>query len=169
MKIRRKIITVLFLLMMVMTWIFPVALADNVHVFYATFNISMHTNKILSRYGVTVYLDGVYVAHMEQGDLTTFGAYMTDDKPHVLTLDPDKEGVPDRTWTISNLQHGSVLTAEIQTKRNQVKIRSYSLNVNGTDLFSVSPDMEQQVRLLGTVVITGLEVYGASQGLSTGN
>ena len=166
MKTFKKIIAVLFCIILVTFQIAAVAEAKaedkDVHVFYATFSISMHHNAVLSRYGVTVYLDGVEVGHMDQGDIATFGAYMADNQTHILTLDPDKYGVPDRTWIISNLQHGSVLTTEIQTKRNQVKVLKYDLSLNEDTVISVSPDIEKQVKLVGTIIATGLKIYLAT-------
>lgn len=163
MKSFKKIIAVLFCIILVTFQIASIAEVkaedEDVHAIYGTFSISLHHNIALSRYGVTVYLDGIEVAHLDQGDIVTFGAYMADNQSHVLTMDPDKYGVPDRTWTISNLEHGSVLTAEIQTKRNQVKVRRYDLSVNGTELCSVSPDIEKQVRVFGTIIATGLKIY----------
>ena len=163
MKACKKIVAVLFCVILVTCQIAVIAEAkaedENVHVIYGTFSINLHHNVAFSCYGVTVYLDGIEVAHLEQGDIVTFGAYMTDDQAHVLTLDPDKYGVADRTWTISNLQHGSVLTAEIQTKRNQVKVRKYELTVNGEGVFKVTPDIEKQVKVVGTIIATGLKIY----------
>ena len=99
---------------------------------------------------------------MEQGDILTFGAYMTDDRTHELRFDPDKEGVPDRCWTISNLQHGSVITCEIQAKHNQVKIRKHSVSLNGQVIINITPDTEEKVRLFGTILIEGAKAYQAA-------
>ena len=137
MKTMKRIIALLFCLILAGVQFGSVADTGGVHVFYSTFNVTFHRNHLLSQYGVTVYFDGIEVKHLNQGDILTFGAYMTDDRTHELRFDPDKEGVPDRCWTISNLQHGSVLTCEIQAKNKQVKIRKHSLSLNGQVIINV--------------------------------
>ena len=160
-NISRKIIALLFCLILATVQV--AALADDSHAFYATFSITLRSNWVLSQYGVTVYLDGNEVGHLGQGDAMTFGAYMSDGCAHELRIVADKAGVPDRIWTISNLQHGSVLTVELQAKSSQVKIRSYELSVNGESLCSVSPDMEAKVRLIGTIILTGAKTCNAAK------
>lgn len=163
MKTFRKIVALLFCMILVTTHFTALADTNDPNVFYSTFNVTLHQNAAFSKYGVTVYFDDIEVAYLNQGDVLTFGAYMTDDQAHVLRFDPDKKGVSDRIWTISNLQNGSSLTCEIQTKRNQVKIKSQSLNQNGQTIFSVSPDIAAQVKLVGTIIVTGIKIYQAGQ------
>ncbi len=159
MTMLKRIVALLFCMILVTTSLHALAEDVGPNVIAATFNVTLHHNARLSRYGVTVYFDGIEAGHLDQGDVTTFVACMTDDRPHVLRFDPDKDGVPDRVWTLSNLQHGSTLTCEIQTKRNQVKILSQDLSVNGLSVFSVSPDTEARVKLIGTVITTVIKTY----------
>ena len=165
MKALKRIAAVLLCLLLITVSFSAFAEGKQPKVIYSTFNVTLHHNINLSRYGVTVYFDGIQVARLEQGDIATFGAYMTDDRVHEIRFVPDKAGVPDRVWTLSNLQHGTALVCEIQTKRNQVKVRSMDMRVGGTDVFSISPDMEKQVKVLGTIVVTGLGVYKSASGL----
>lgn len=162
MKHLKKIVALLFCIMLITIQITVFADSNGTNAIYSTFNVELHRNRVFSQYGVTVYFDGIQVTHLDQGDILTFGAYMADNRAHVLKFDPDKEGVPDRIWTISNLQHGSVITCEIQSKFNQVKIMSQSLSQNGQSLFSIAPDIEGQVKLLGTILATGIGVYQAA-------
>ncbi len=138
------------------------AVAEDVEVVYATIDIQLHKNWIKSKYDVTVYFDGIEVDTMIQGDLLTFGAYMRSGDMHELRFDAHKDGVPDRCWTIGNLQHGSALTCQIQTKRDQVKIREHSLSVDSKAVFSVAPDIERQVRIAGTVIVTAIKIAQAA-------
>ena len=150
----KKFVALMFCLILVTVQISALAAGSEPNVFYATFSVNLHYNRQLSTYGVTVYLDGVKVAHLDRGDVTTFGAFMTDDRTHELRFDADKQGVPDRVWTISNLQNGSVLTCEIQSKRNQVKIRTYDMSVDSNSIISITPDIEREVRIAGTLIRT---------------
>ena len=148
----KKFVALMFCLILITVQISALAAGSEPSVFYTTFSVNLHYNRQLSTYGVTVYLDGVKVAHLDRGDVTTFGAFMTDDRTHELRFDADKQGVPDRVWTISNLQNGSVLTCEIQSKRDQVKIRTYDMSVDSSTIISITPDIEREVKIAGTMV-----------------
>ncbi len=163
MKPLKKITALLFCLILIVTQVTAVAEADNVQVFYSTFSITLHYNHFFSQYGVTVYLDDVPVDHLDQGDVATFGAYMADDRMHELRFVADDSTIPDRTWSIGNLQHGSALTCEIQVKHNQVKIKSYDLSVDGENVVSVSPDTAETVKIIGTVIVWAAKAYQAMQ------
>lgn len=158
MKSFKRIFSLLFCLILLAAQIPAFAESREPDVFYATFNISLRHNYIFSQYGVTVYLDDQKVAHMEQGDKLTFGAYMADDRMHTLRFDADKSGIQDRTWTIGNLQHGSVLTCDIRSKRDQIRIDKQDITLNGQGLLDVSPDIESQVKLLGTIIVTAIKI-----------
>lgn len=153
------VITLIACLALVTVLIVTFADTNNPNVICSTFNVSVHHNALFSQYGVTIYFDDVEVAYLNQGDALTFKAYMEADQTHVLRFDPDKEGVPDRIWTISNLQNGSALTCELQTKRDQVEIKSQDLIQNGQTVFSASPEIKAQVKALGTIIATGIQVY----------
>ena len=148
----KKFVALMFCLILIIVQISALAAGCEPSVFYTTFSVNLHYNRQLSTYGVTVYLDGVKVAHLDRGDVTTFGAFMTDDRTHELRFDADKQGVPDRVWTIGNLQNGSVLTCEIQSKRDQVKIRTYDMSVDSSTIISITPDIEREVKIAGTMV-----------------
>ncbi len=158
----RRIAALLFCIILVTVQFTALAGTDDAGVIYATFNVTLRHNRALSRYGITVYFDGIEVAHLGQGDILTFGAYMAGDRPHELRFDADKDGVPDRVWNLNNLQNGSVLTCELKAKMNQVRILSQNLSVNGQTICSISPDTEARVRLVGTILATGIQVYQAA-------
>ena len=91
-----------------------------------TFQISLHKNWIKSKYGVTVYLDGVVVEHIKQGDMITFGARLTDGW-HELTFVPGKSSADVRTWKIGYLQDGCTVSCTLQTHRKDIEIRQSSI------------------------------------------
>ena len=159
-KTIKKIIALLFCLILVVS---QTAVAEDANVIYSTINIRLRHNHMLSQYGVTVYIDDVEAAHLNQGDMITFGAYMKDNQTHELRFVADKYGVPDRVWTVGNLQQGSVLTCELQSKHNQVRVRQYDLSVNGDTVCSISPEIEDQVKLLGTIVVAGISIGNAAE------
>lgn len=174
MKLLKKMMALLFCVILVTCSCS--ALAENEtaaaatgEVIYALVNVQLHRNWALSTYGVTVYFDGIEITHLGQGDPLTFGAYMMRDQVHTLRFKADKAGVPDRCWTVSNLQNGSVLSCEIQSKRNQVRINDYSVSVDDHVVVSVEPDTASRVQTYGTMVIWGLKILQAAQGGSSGN
>ena len=163
MKTTRKILALLFCLILAVSQFTAAQAESGAHAYYSTFSITLHNNIMLSRYGVTVYLDDQKVAHLEQGDLLTFGAWMADDRPHELRIVADESGIPDRVFTLTDLRNGSVLTVEIQSKHNQIKVRSYNLVVDGQTVSSVSPDMDEKVKLLGTIILTGAKILSGTK------
>ena len=160
MKTTKKITALL--LCLILAVVQAACFAETGSVIRSTISITLHHNIMLSCYGVTVYFDGVKVGHLDQGDMLTFDAYMADNQVHELRFVADDPDVPDRVWTLSNLQHGSALTCEIQAKHNQIKVRSYNLSVNGESVCGVSADMEAKVRLFGTIITTGAKIYQAT-------
>ncbi|MBR4459422.1 MAG: hypothetical protein IKS31_10745 [Clostridia bacterium] len=163
MKLLNKIFALLFCVIIITVQIPALAENNDAHVFFATFDISLRHNIIKSKYAVTVYLDGVKVDRMEQGDILTFGAYMSDGTTHELRFVADKKGVPDRVWTLGSLVPGSVLTCKLTAKHNQVKITSHTLSVNNQTIVSVSPDIEKAVKIAGTIIVYVVKAAGAAK------
>ena len=155
-KTVKKIVSLLFCLILIVTQ--AAAVAENGNSSRTTFHITLHQNIMFSQYGVTVYIDGEKVAHLDQGDSITFNANAADGRDHKLIFVPDDSSVPNRVWNIGTFESGSTLKCEIQSKWDQVKIRSYNLSVNGETVCSAKPDTAEQFEMWTSIFMTWIEL-----------
>ncbi len=115
----------------------------------AYFQIDIHRNCIKSKYGVTIYLDGVVVEHVKHGDMITFGATLTDGW-HELTFVPGKSKAETRTWKIGYLQEGAVVTCTLKTHSKDIEILKSDITDAAGNHITFSQDRDKDT--MGTVV-----------------
>ena len=123
--ITRKTVSVLLCLVLLLTVnlsLFSSAQAESVYANYVTFNVLLYENIVLDKFCIVVYLDGQVVDLIDQGDMLTFGAYLTEGI-HELTFAHGGFGSKTRTWKIGYLQDGCTVSCELQTHNNNTEIR----------------------------------------------
>ncbi len=159
----KRIAALILTFMLVFTMnLFTIRTARAEETFDATFQISVHQNWIKSRYGVTIYLDGVVVEHVKQGDMITFGARLTNGW-HELTFVPGKSTAETRSWKIGYLRGGYVVTCTLQTHSKDIEIRETNLTDGSGNkvTFSQSRDGDligKVVDVAGKAVVTYVKI-----------
>ena len=159
MKKNLRILAAFLCLLILAAACVPAGLAEeNSGVIYSMFHLKLRRNTIMARYGLTVLFDGIEVGHLEQGEQITFGAYMREGESHILLLRADEAGIPDHEWTIASMQNGTSFTCRLQTHRNYIDIPDTLISVNGTTVVKISPDIENIVKISGTVIEIGAKI-----------
>ena len=151
MKMLRRIVALLFCAIL-LTVQFSAVAESGSDVVYVTIHANLHYNKIGTHHGVTVYLDDIEIAHLEQGDQMTVGAYMMRDHTHILRFSHDKDGICDRKWTFSNLQDGTVIFCTVKATYGKVKLVDSSISVDSTMIVKVDRESERYVKNFGTLI-----------------
>ncbi len=165
MKKNIRILAVVLGLLILIAACVPAGVAgENTNVIYGMFHMKLRHNPMLAKYGVTVFFDDIEVGHVAQGEQITFGAYMREGESHVLILRSDKSGIPDHVWTIASIQNGTTFTCRIQTHRKYIDIPETNINVNGSIVAKISPDIENTVKICGTIVEIGAKILMKQSG-----
>lgn len=151
MKLLRNTVVLLFCAIL-LTVTFSASAEPGGDVVCVTIQVNLHYNKIGTHHGITVYLDDIEVAHLDQGDQMTFGACMMRNETHVLSFSHDKERIRDLRWTFSNLQDGTVIFCNAKATFGKVKLISSSISVDNSMIVKVDPESDRYVRNFGTFV-----------------
>ena len=87
----------------------------------ATFHIDLRRNSFFAKYSVDVYLDDEILATLQQGDLMTFSARMSEGI-HVLRFVSCKDGSIARTWSLGDIPGETVIACTLQTHRKYIEV-----------------------------------------------
>ena len=98
-----------------------------------TIEVSLHRNKMIAKYGATVFLDGKQVRHLAQGDLMTV-TLLVPCGDHRLSFVPDKDGAKECSWELCFAHEKYTLECEIQTHRNHVALNSHKVTADSQPL-----------------------------------
>ena len=98
-----------------------------------TMEISLRRNTMIAKYGVTVFLDGKQVRHLNQGDLMTV-TLLVPYADHRLSFVPDKAKAKECAWELSLAHEQYTLECEIQTHRKYVAMNSHRVTANARQL-----------------------------------
>ena len=98
-----------------------------------TLEISLNRNKCFAKYGVTVFLDGKQVRHLNQGDLMTV-TLLVPYGDHRLSFVPDKDGAKKCSWELCFAHEQYTLECEIQTHRKYVAINAHRVTADARKL-----------------------------------
>ena len=107
--------------------IIPLAVAEDDTV-YVMIQVKLDRNIIKAKYGVTVYVDGVQVCHLRQGEQITFGVLLTKGS-HVISFEVDKEKAGTVSWYFGGLADHTSISCELKTHGSYVEIKKSNVMV----------------------------------------
>ena len=98
-----------------------------------TMEFSLRRNPLLAKWGITVYLDGAQVCHIDQGELATLNLLVPHGNHHLLFV-PDNNQSESYTWELSLLHDEYVLECRLQTHRYYIEMKSHSVKADSRTL-----------------------------------
>lgn len=98
-----------------------------------TLEISLRRNKTIAKHGVTIYLDGKQVRHLNQGEMATLNLLVRKGD-HRLLFVPDSAKSEECAWELSLLHDEYTLECTLQTHRRYVELKSHRVTANARKL-----------------------------------
>lgn len=115
-----------------------------------TFNLALRQNTLWALYGVDVYLDGQKIVHLDQGDLRTVTAALSDGQHSFEVRGTGSDYSYNYTVGYMNsLLDGDVMNITLQTHEYWIEFKSATRN--GTN-YSMSTEMNDASRLIGDLI-----------------